>query len=345
MSEPSIPNIHFTYKDVIDAIDDLSTNASPWPDFFPAILLKKAKLTLCHPLESIFKSSLENGEVPDILKCAYVTPLFKSGIKSLPVSYRPVSLTSHLSKTFERIIRKSLVAFLEVNQKMNPAQHGFRNKRSCLSQLLEHYDTILKILEKGENADCVYLDFAKCFDKIDIGLLCHKLKENKIESKLGVWLHNFLVERKQFIVVENSISNPSNVVSGIPQGTVLGPILALIFLCDVDTNVENIASMFADDTRIMSSINDENDVEKMQKDLDTVYGWAETNNMKFNSGKFELIRYGKDEDIKNDTFYISADNNIIEEKKPLIILPYETKEAFKVSVGPMLGLGSWNLYI
>ena len=79
MSEPNILNIHFTYKDVIDAIDDLSTNADPGPDFFPAILLKKAKLTCCHPLESIFKSSVENGEVPDILKCAYVTPLFRSG--------------------------------------------------------------------------------------------------------------------------------------------------------------------------------------------------------------------------------------------------------------------------
>ena len=110
ISEPSLPNIHFTYKDVIEAIDDLSTNASPGPDYFPAILLKKAKLTLCHPLTEIFQSSLESGEIPDILKCAYITPLFKGGIKSLPISYRPVSLTSHLAKTFERVLRKSLVA-------------------------------------------------------------------------------------------------------------------------------------------------------------------------------------------------------------------------------------------
>ena len=315
MAEPSLPNINFTYKDVIEAIDDLSANASPGPDYFPAILLKNAKLTLCHPLESNFKSSLENGEVPDTLKCAYVTPLFKGGIKSLPISYRPVSLTSHLSKTFERIIRKSLVAYLEVNMKMNPAQHGFRSKRSCLSQLLEHYDTILKILENGENADCVYLDFAKCFDKIDIGLLCHKLKLNKVNSKMGVWLHNFLVDRKQFVVVDNTLSNPSNVVSGIPQGTVLGPVLALIFLCDIDTDVENVASMFADNTRIMASIKNEDDVEELQKDLDTVYGWAESNNMQFNSKKFELIRYGKNEELKHDTIYFSAYYYVIEEKK------------------------------
>ena len=315
--EPSLPYIHFTFKDVIEAINDLSTNASPGPDYFPAILLKKGKQTLCHPLSQIFRSSLESGEVPDILKCAYITPLFKSGPKSLPINYRPVSLTSHLTKTFERIIRKSLVAFLEVNQKMNPSQHGFRNRRSCLSQLLEHYDQILKILENGDNLDCVYLDFAKCFDKIDIGLLCHKLKKTGIRSQLGVWLHSFLMNRKQFIVVENSLSNSSNVISGIPQGTVLGPILALIFLSDIDKDVENIASMFADDTRLMGKVQNETDVEALQSDLNKVFEWANKNNMEFNSKKFELIRYGKNQDIKDGTIYFSADDNIIEEKEVL----------------------------
>ena len=298
-------------------MDDLSTNASPGPDYFPAILLKKAKLTLCHPLTEIFQSSLESGEIPDILKCAYITPLFKGGIKSLPISYRPVSLTSHLAKTLERVLRKSCVAFLEVNQKMNPSQHGFRSRRSCLSQLLEHYDKILEILENGDNVDCVYLDFAKCFDKIDIGLLCHKLKINKINSKVGVWLHNFLVNRKQFIVVENQLSRPSNVISGIPQGTVLGPILALIFLSDIDKDVENIASMFADDTRLMGKVKVEADVESLQSDLDRVYEWADSNNMKFNSTKFEVLRYGKNEEMKCGTMYFSAEDDIIEEKDVL----------------------------
>ena len=161
---------------------------------------------------------------------AYITPIHKGGSKSHPINYRPVSLTSHLAKTFERIIRRYLVAYLEVNNKMNKNQHGFRNGRSCLSQLLDHYDKILKILEDGGNADCVYLDFSKCFDKIDIGLLCQKLKKAGISSKMGIWLHNFLVNRKQFVVSEDAISSESDVISGIPQGTVLGPILFLIFI-------------------------------------------------------------------------------------------------------------------
>ena len=132
-----------------------------------------------HPLLEIFQSSLDSGEIPDILRCPYITTIFKGGIKSLPVSYCPVILMSHLAKTFERIIRKSPVAFLEVNQKMNPAQQGFRSRRSCLVLLLEHYDKILEILETGDNVDCIYLDFAKCFDKF-------KLKKNKITCKVGI---------------------------------------------------------------------------------------------------------------------------------------------------------------
>ena len=200
---------------------------------------------------------------------------------------------------------------------MNPAQHGFRVGWSCLSQLLEHYDQILKILEDGDNADCVYLDFSKCFDKIDIGLLCHKLKRLGIDSTIGAWLHNFLTDRKQYIMVGDQISEASKVISGVPQGTVLGPILALIFLSDIDQDVESIASMFCDDTRILSRISCEEDVEAMQVDLDKVFAWADTNNMKFNSEKFELLRYGKDEELKFNTLYFSADDNLIEEKEDL----------------------------
>ena len=310
-------SITITHVDVLEAIDSLSINAAPGPDSFPAILLKKGKMSLCHPLTEIYSSSLETGEVPEIFRIAYITPLHKGSSKTLPINYRPVSLTSHLSKTFERVIRKSLVSFLEINQKMNINQHGFRQGRSCLSQLLEHYDNILKILEDGNNADCIYLDFAKCFDKIDTGLLCHKLKQSGVNCKIGVWLHNFLVNRRQYVVSGDEISQSSDVISGIPQGTVLGPILFLIFISDIDKNINSIASMFCDDTRLMGKISNEEDVEKLQQDLNHIYSWAEENNMLFNNKKFELLRYGRDEEIKHSTFYLSANDEIIEEKEQL----------------------------
>ena len=311
------PFIHIDYDDVVEAINSLSANAAPGPDFFPAILLKKAKFSLSHPLTDIFRSSLESGEVPEIFKMAFVTPIYKSGAKTLPSNYRPVSLTSHIAKTMERIIRRYLVAYLEVNMKMNLNQHGFRKGRSCLSQLLQHYDNILKILEEGHNADCIYLDFSKCFDKIDTGLLCHKLKQTGIHSQAGIWLHNFLTKRRQYIISGDTLSQKSDVISGIPQGTVLGPILFLIFICDIDKDINSIASMFADDTRVLGRIETINDVENLQFDLNKIYMWAEENNMLFNNKKFELLRYGKNEDLKHSTFYLSADNEIIEEKENL----------------------------
>ena len=127
---------------------------------------------------------------------ANVIPVHKKGSKDDIENYRPISLTCLVMKTFERIIRKGLVAYLEVNQKMNKNQHGFRQGRSCLSQLLEHYDNILKVLEEDNNADVIYLDFSKCFDKIDIGLLCHKLKRAGISSKLGLITLKTTVNRR-----------------------------------------------------------------------------------------------------------------------------------------------------
>ena len=134
---------------------------------------------------------------------------------------------------------------------------------------------------------------------------------------MGVWLHNFLVNRKQFVISEDAISNESVVISGIPQGTVLGPILFLIFICDIDEKISNFASMFADDTRLIGKIASEEDVDNFQRDLNLIYEWAETNNMQFNDKKFELMRYGPNEDIKQSTSYKSSDGSTIEEKQKL----------------------------
>ena len=125
----------------------------------------------------MFRHFLETGTVPSILKEAFVVPVQRGGDRSSPSNFRPVSLTSHIIKTLERVVRKTLANHLEVNNKFNPAHHGFRNNRSCLSQLLEHYNKILSFLEAGENVDSIYLDFAKAFNKVDIRILCHKHRE------------------------------------------------------------------------------------------------------------------------------------------------------------------------
>jgi hypothetical protein len=162
-------------------------------------LLKKCKHSLVDGLEVIFRKFLEDGNIPDMMKLSFVIPVHKGGSRGLPANFRPVSLTSHIMKTFERVVREVLVCHLEANSKLNLKQHGFRNRRSCLFQLLEHHDQILSILEEGHNADSIYLDFAKASDKVDTGILCHKLRSMGISGKLGIFLHNFLSNRKQSI--------------------------------------------------------------------------------------------------------------------------------------------------
>ena len=313
-----IDNVIFGREEVIDALGKLSNNAAPGPDGIPSILLKKCKYSIADPLTMIFFQIFSTGSIPDVLKTAFIIPIHKGGSRASPINFRPVSLTSHLIKTLERIIRVSLVRHLEISNKLNPNQHGFRNRRSCLSHLLAHHDHVLSSLEEGHNVDSIYLDFSKAFDKVDIGILCHKMKLMGITGTLGKWIHDFLTNRKQYIIVNGAISSPSDVKSGVPQGTVLGPILFLILINDIDKTVSSKVSLFADDTRVMGPVSQEEDVENLQKDLDKIYKWQSENNMLFNGKKFEMLRYGKNNELKMNTNYFSPDyQDLIEVKDSL----------------------------
>ena len=313
-----LDSVVFDRMDVLEALGKLSNKSSPGPDGIPSILLKKCRYGIVDGLLIVFQKIFSSGNIPVALKTAFVIPIHKGGSRASPVNFRPVSLTSHIIKTLERVIRVSLVRHLELHEKINPNQHGFRHQRSCLSHLLAHHDQILSYLEEGHNVDSVYLDFSKAFDKVDIGILCHKLRDLGIHGKLGQWLHNFLTSREQYIVVNGTVSNVSHVTSGVPQGTVLGPILFLILINDIDNNVKNHVSLFCDDTRVMGPVDSELDVENLQGDLDTIYDWQDTNNMQFNGKKFEMLRYGPNTDLKNSTNYLTPEyEDIIEVKENL----------------------------
>merc|ERR1711888_288169 len=138
---------------------------------------------------------------------------------------------------------------------MNENQHGFRVNRSCLSQLLAHYELILEALGDNSSVDVIYLDFSKAFDKVDHGILMNKLKKYNITGELAIWIHNFLNNRTQQVTVEKCLSSETKVISGVPQGSVLGPLLFLILLADIDEDANSSkVSSFADDTRFLKKI-------------------------------------------------------------------------------------------
>lgn len=307
-------NIDFNESDIIDALKELSNCAAPGPDNFPAIVLKTCSEELAKPLYLLLRKSLTTGTVPDALKEAIISPIFKGGsiCKGKAKNYRPIALTSHIMKVFEKVIRKKIVKYFDERNSFNVNQHGFRAGRSCLSQLLGHYDYILSQLEQGKNVDVIYLDFAKAFDKVDHGILLHKLRDMGIKGQLGVWIHSFLTDRYQYVAVNRSKSSKSSVISGVPQGSVLGPLLFVVHIGDIDSEtLSSFVSLFADDTRAAAGIKDEECHRKLQLDLNTIYKWAEQNNMKFNDSKFEKITYGRNEALK-DIPYIAADGSNIQ---------------------------------
>lgn len=316
-SDPGkLTDIVFSPSDIIDAIEDISPNAAPGPDGFPAIFLTNCKDELAIPLYLIWRQSLDETITPSSVKQSLICPIHKGDSTALPKNYRPVALTSHLVTLFEKIVRKHIVDYLDQNHLFNPSQHGFRSGiSSCLSQLIAHYDKVLSILEKGSNVDVIYLDFAKAFDKLDLNITLKKLKHLGVDGKIGRWLHSFLTNRHQTVVVNGEKSEPAPVISGVPQGSVIGPLLFLILIGDIDKEVAHaFLSSFADDTRIGKEIATPEDAILLQQDLEKVYQWASTNNMLFNDSKFELLRYGQNIPLQQSTTYVSNTNEQLETK-------------------------------
>ena len=312
--------LEFSISDVIEAIDEIKPNASSGPDELPVILLKNCKATLAIPIHLIWSKSLACGHVPSFYKYSIVSPLHKKDSKALPSNYRPISLTSHIIKVFERIMRKKLVAHLETNNLLCSKQHGFRSGRSCLTQLLHHFDDVLESLMSNADFDSIYLDYAKAFDKVDHRLLIKKLRLYGINETIVKWIESFLSDRKQAVVVDGQLSFLALIISGVPQGTVLGPILFLIFINDIEHCITNsIIRCFADDTRVSIAVSCEQDVSALQDDLINVIQWSERNNMALHKDKFE---------------YMCHRHN---GRNPLVELPF-VSELYQYSVSETLSL-------
>ena len=311
----SIKDIPFTRKDIEEAMNEIPLTAAAGPDRFPAILLKMCRQPLSEPLFIMWRKSLDTGTVPQELKTANIIPIHKGNTKTLPKNYRPIALTSHLIKIFEKVVRKYVVAYMEDHKLFNPAQHGFRIGRSCLSQLLNHYEGILHLLENGHDVDVVYLDFAKAFDKVDFAVTLKKIQQLGIQGKIGRWIHSFITGRSQTVLVNGARSNPATVKSGVPQGSVLGPLLFLILIGDIDQNVAKaFLSSFADDTRVGNHVDSEYEASQLQQDLDAVYQWTETNNMELNGDKFEHMHYSPSRQNVTAYHYHSSSGTTITEK-------------------------------
>ena len=279
-------------EDVIAAAKDLKANSAPGPDGVPAELLIQCREALAAPLTILWQESFTTKTVPQYYKKSYICPIHKKNDRSQASNYRPISLTSHVMKLAERIVRRTMTSYLELNKLISEKQHGFRAGRSTLTQLLSHFDDILSGMLQGDTTDAIFLDYSKAFDKVDHQLLIKKLIRYGFSQNLVDWISSFLSERNQIVVVKGAHSTETEVISGVPQGTVLGPILFIVFINDLENDVINSSvSFFADDTRISKQIATVDCKNKLQADIVNVLNWSRANNMELNEEKFELQSY------------------------------------------------------
>ena len=313
-----LTDVEFTEADIELACSELSIKSAPGPDGIPASLLKICSKEVKKPLHILWSESMRQGVIPPDLLLVHVCPIHKGGSKVDPSQYRPVALTSHLIKVFERVVRKVLVQYLESMGHIPNEQHGFRSSRSTLTQLLAHWDSILDHLENDHSVDVIYTDFSKAFDKCETNVLLHTLKDCGVQGRIGKWIAAFLDSntRRQAVGVDGRLSTLVPVISGVPQGTVLGPVLFLVHIRGISSRLsaESQSSSFADDTRIWRGIATAEDCKDLQKDLCSVYEWASDINMQFNSKKFEWVRYSSNSSSLPDFKYEAPDKTTIEVK-------------------------------
>jgi hypothetical protein len=287
-----LENIKIIENDIVDAIGEFKVNKSPGADGISSTYALKIKEIVAKPLACLFRRSIVNNEIPLDWKNANITPIFKKGDRSNVENYRPISLTPLFGKVFEKIIKRQIEDYLRCNALINTSQHGFSKARSCLSNLLVCQDSIMNMLDEGLAVDIVYLDFQKAFDKVPHSRLMEKVRHLGIKGKVADWIANWLSNRKQRVVINGMHSDWGDVKSGVPQGSILGPLLFTIFINDLDNKLVNNIIKFADDTKIWGQANTLDGVRTIQQDLVRLNEWSELNCMPFNVSKCKVLHIG-----------------------------------------------------
>ena len=280
-----LENIDITIDKVQKKIKQMNKNKSPGPDGFLPRVIKEVEEEIAPHFHRIFRESLAQGQAVLDWKLANVTPIFKKGAKDNPSNYRPISLTSVVGKMLESIIADEIVEFLETNNLLLNSQHGFRHKRSCVTNLLEFFHKMFGIYDESKAIDILYLDFQKAFDKVPHRRLMSKVRALGIRGKVADWIENWLSNRKQRVVINGKASEWVDVTSGVPQGSVLGPLLFIIYINDIDIGLVSKVAKFADDCKLGIDAVDENAIRQLREDLKKLGEWSETWQMPFNIAK------------------------------------------------------------
>ena len=271
---PSMDNITVAVEGVEKLLRNIKAHKASGPDNIPCRLLKELASELAPCLTRIFQESLSSGQLPDDWKKARIAPAFKKGSTCLAENYRPISLTCVCCKLLEHIICSQIHKHLNKYDILTSLQHGFRSRHSCESQLITTIHDLMLRYDSKEQIDIAVLDFSKAFDTVPHERLLKKLMHYGIDGQTWSWIAAFLRNRTQCVVVDSETSSSTRVESGVPQGTVLGPLLFQLYINDLPDNVTSQVRLFADDCLLYRSVGTIQDQLNLQHDLTSLHEWS-----------------------------------------------------------------------
>ena len=293
----TLDRVTFSPVVVAKALRSLKRHSCPGQDGIPNLLLAKCSNALALPLSRLFTRSFERHVLPRDWLSAVVKPIFKKGSKLDPANYRPISLVSSGSKAMEVIVRDTVVGFANEHGLFGDNQFGFRSRRSTTLQLIDYLDTVTAYIDNGSEwaVDSVLLDLRKAFDLVPHQRLLIKLAAHGITGDCLEWIRAFLSDRSQCVAIDNCISPSCPVLSGVPQGSVLGPSMFLFYINDLEDDITSHVWKFADDTSLVRGLSPgefDVDAQCLQLDLNSASDWASTWLMSFGISKCAVLHFG-----------------------------------------------------
>lgn len=323
-----------SYPGVVSMLLNLKTKSSCGPDNLPNMFLKRYAESIAKFLVIIYRNSLLHGKLPDDWRVARVVPIHKKGDRSLLENYRPISLTSSCCKLLEHIIANQINEFLDEHSVLSNHQHGFRKGYSTVTQLVTVIHSLASCFDKNGQIDAIFLDFSKAFDRVPHDKLILKLRKIKLPEILITWIRSYLTNRSQCVEVNGRRSGYLPVGSGVPQGSVLGPLLFLIYINDIVTVIDPSIEirLFADDCVLFHEITSPNDQHLLNTALANISEWCNTWDMKLNIGKTVYLRFSRRKAPLSFEYRLGS-------------LPLHEETAYKYLGVTLTNTLSWNTHI
>lgn len=280
-------------EEILSIINNLKNNTAPGLDNISTKVIKENKISIVTPLKHIINLSFANGIVPTAFKESVIIPIYKDGDKTQPSNYRPISLLSNFAKIFEKCLRKRLLSYFDKNKVIDKFQYGFKEGISTTDAIFKLTNHLYNNLENNKKTIAIFLDLAKAFDTVSHKILLRKLENVGIRGIVLDLFKSYLTNRLQRVKINNDFSHPETVAYGIPQGTVLGPILFLLYINDIaKVNIDGKLIAYADDTALVFESNSWEDTQqKAERGLSKIKMWLDNNLLTLNENKTYFLYF------------------------------------------------------